>query len=150
MILGSGDAGATRNDWISFARLVSPLHKTLDRFDRDSGQFEGLLRTRAGADGSLFGNLKINGSLSGNAIRYRYVEGTGGSASVRIADISTQELVPGVHLILRQLMQILLFRQRQKFLTVLELVLQQVVNLNLEHKQQVCLVQDFKQLSYHK
>ena len=92
MILGSGDAGATRNDWISFARLVSPLHKTLDRFDKDSGQFEGLLRTRAGADGSLFGNLKINGSLSGNAIRYRYVEGTGGSASVRIADISTSRV----------------------------------------------------------
>ena len=92
VILGSGDAGATRNDWISFARLVSPLHKTLDRFDKDSAQFEGLLRTRAGADGSLFGNLKINGSLSGNAIRYRYVEGTGGSSSVRIADISTSRV----------------------------------------------------------
>lgn len=92
VILGSGDAGATRNDWVSFARLVSPLHKTLDRFDKDSGQFDGLLKTRAGADGSLFGNLKINGSLSGNAIRYRYIEGTGGTASVRIADISTSRV----------------------------------------------------------
>ena len=53
------------------------------------------MRTRAGADGSLFGSLKINGSLSGNAIRYRYVEGTGGSASVRIADISTSRVSAG-------------------------------------------------------
>lgn len=89
IILGSSDAGATRNDWISFSRLVDPLHKTLDRLNRDSGQFNGLLLERAGTDGSLFGNLKINGSLSGNAIRYRYVDGTGSGATIKIADIST-------------------------------------------------------------
>ena len=89
VILGSSDAGATRNDWISFSRLVDPLYKTLDRLFRDSGTFIGLLNERAGTDGSLFGNLKINGSLSGNAIRYRYVDGTGGSATIKIADIST-------------------------------------------------------------
>lgn len=89
VILGSSDAGATRNDWVSFSRLVDPLHKTLDRLSRDSGQFNTLLLDRAGTDGSLFGNLKINGSLSGNAIRYRYVDGTGGSATIKIADIST-------------------------------------------------------------
>ena len=89
VILGSSDAGATRNDWVSFSRLVDPLHKTLDRLSKDSGQFNTLLLDRAGTDGSLFGNLKINGSLSGNAIRYRYVDGTGGSATIKIADIST-------------------------------------------------------------
>ena len=89
IILGSSDAGATRNDWISFSRLVDPLHKTLDRLRNDSGQFNGLLLERAGTDGSLFGNLKINGSLSGNAIRYRYVDGTGSGATIKIADIST-------------------------------------------------------------
>jgi hypothetical protein len=89
VILGSSDAGATRNDWISFSRLVDPLYKTLDRLFRDSNTFSGLLNERAGTDGSLFGNLKINGSLSGNAIRYRYVDGTGGSATIKIADIST-------------------------------------------------------------
>ena len=92
IILGSSNAGAKRSDWTSFSRLVSPLHKTLDRFNRDTEQFSGLLLSRAGTDGTLFGNLKINGSLSGNAIRYRYVEGVGNSATVKIADISTSRI----------------------------------------------------------
>ena len=92
IILGSSDAGAKRSDWTSFSRLVSPLHETLDRFNRDSGTFSSLLLSRAGTEGSLFGNLKINGSLSGNAIRYRYVEGVGNSATVKIADISTSRI----------------------------------------------------------
>ena len=31
-----------------------------------------ILLNRAGTDQTLFGNLDINGSLSGSAIRYRY------------------------------------------------------------------------------
>ena len=39
-----------------------------------------------------FGNLDINGRISGNAIRYRYIDGTGSGASVKIADISTSRV----------------------------------------------------------
>ena len=93
IILGSQESGATISDWRSFSRLSEPLHKTLDRFSRDGGQFSGLLADRAGADGSLFGNLKINGSLSGNAIRYRYIKGLGtGTRTVAFADISTSRI----------------------------------------------------------
>ena len=93
VILGSSDAGANRSDWISFSRLHDPLHKTLDRFNRDSSNYNGILLDRAGADGVLFGNLKINGSLSGNAIRYRYVKGLGtNTREIGIADISTSRI----------------------------------------------------------
>ena len=93
IILGSKDAGATISDWRSFSRLTDPLHKTLDRFSGDSGQFPGLLADRAGTDGSMFGNLKINGSLSGNAIRYRYIKGLGtNTRTVAFADISTSRI----------------------------------------------------------
>ena len=92
VIGGSMDQGATRHDWISFSRLSVPLHKTLDRYDKDSSQYIGVLNERAGTDSSLFGNLSINGALSGNAIRYRFLDGTGNSTAVRIADISTSRV----------------------------------------------------------
>tara|TARA_B100000925_G_scaffold27489_1_gene18390 strand:- start:4784 stop:7306 length:2523 start_codon:yes stop_codon:yes gene_type:complete len=93
IILGSQESGAQISDWRSFSRLIDPLHETLDRLNRDSGQFSGLLADRAGADGSLFGNLKINGSISGNAIRYRYIKGLGtNTRTVSFADISTSRI----------------------------------------------------------
>jgi len=60
IILGSASAGVTISDWRSLSGLTDPLHKTLDRFNRDSGQFPGLLADRAGTDGSLFGNLLLS------------------------------------------------------------------------------------------
>ena len=92
IIFGSQAAGAQLTDWRSFSRLVEPLHETLDRFARDSTIFNSLVSLRAGADGALFGNLKINGAISGSAIRYRYIEGTGASAPVKFADISTSRV----------------------------------------------------------
>ena len=93
IILGSQEAGAQISDWRSFTRLTDPLHETLDRLNQDSRQFSGLLAARAGTDGSLFGNLKINGSLSGNAIRYRYIKGLGtNTRTVSFADISTSRI----------------------------------------------------------
>jgi len=93
VILGSQNAGATISDWRSLSGLTDPLHKTLDRLYNDSGQFPGLLADRAGTDGVLFGNLKINGSISGNAIRYRYIKGLGtGTRTVAFADISTSRI----------------------------------------------------------
>ena len=92
IIAGSKNAGATLDDWRSFSRLENPIYKTLDRFNKDALTFADLLATRAGVVGTLFGNLKINGSLSGSAIRYRYLDGVGSSAEIKFADISTSRI----------------------------------------------------------
>ena len=92
VIRGTSNAGATRNDFISFSRLSQPIYKILDRYSSDSGTYLDILSGKAGTDSTLFGNLNINGGLSGNAIRYRYVDGTGSSAVVKIADISTSRV----------------------------------------------------------
>lgn len=92
IIRGSQNAGATSGDWISFSRLIDPLYRTLDRYKTDSEAYGTLLDTRAGTERTLFGNLNINGILSGNAVRYRYLDGTGSGATVRIADISTSRV----------------------------------------------------------
>jgi len=92
IIRGSQNAGATSGDWISFSRLIDPLYRTLDRYKTDSEAYEALLDTRAGIERTLFGNLNINGILSGNAVRYRYLDGTGPSATVKLADISTSRV----------------------------------------------------------
>ena len=80
------------DDFRSLSRLTTPIWKTLDRFSSDSSQYGSLLINRAGTDNVLFGGLKINGKLSGAAIRYRYLEGSGGSAVTKIADISTSRV----------------------------------------------------------
>ena len=92
VIRGSFNAGATRNDFMSLSRLSQPIYKTLDRFYYDSLSYLDILSNKAGTDTTLFGNLNINGGLSGNAIRYRYVDGSGSSAVVKIADISTSRV----------------------------------------------------------
>jgi hypothetical protein len=92
VIRGSQNAGATRGDWISLSRLTNPLYKTLDRFYYDSQLYSSILDSKAGTNRTLFGNIVLNGALSGNAIRYRYLDGTGPSATVKIADISTSRV----------------------------------------------------------
>ena len=93
IIRGSSDAGATRRDWVSFSRLKQPIHKAITRFQQESGQYPTILGNRAGTDNILFGNLTINGALSGNAIRYRYIKGLGtDSRTIGIADISTSRV----------------------------------------------------------
>ncbi len=90
IIRGSSNAAMSRFDWISFSRLKSPIYKTLDRFSNESGRFVSILLNRAGTDQTLFGNLDINGSLSGSAIRYRYRDFN--QNNFRIADISTSRV----------------------------------------------------------
>ena len=92
VIRGTSNAGATRNDFVSFSRLSQPIYKILDRYQSDSGTYLDILSGKAGTDSTLFGNLNINGGLSGNAIRFRYVDGTGPSAVIKIADISTSRV----------------------------------------------------------
>ena len=99
IIKGSTNAGMSRFDWVSFSRLKTPIYRTLDRFNRESETFNSILLQRAGTDQTLFGNLDINGSLSGTAIRYRYRDfnqsisvGNFSSPAYRIADISTSRV----------------------------------------------------------
>ena len=81
IIFGSSQESVTSNDFRSLSRLDQPLYKKLDRLYSDSSQFTPILEKRAGVDNLLFGNLNINGRLSGSAIRYRYVECNGNSAT---------------------------------------------------------------------
>jgi len=92
IIFESSSVPTTSNDFRSLSRLKQPLYKRLDRFNNDSSQFTSILEKRAGTNGLLFGNLNINGRLSGSAIRYRYVDGSGNSATKKIADISTSRV----------------------------------------------------------
>jgi Leucine-rich repeat (LRR) protein len=92
IIRGSQNEGASIGDWISLSRLNTPIYKSLDIYVRESSSYSGILDTKAGIEGILFGNLRINGALSGNAVRYRYLDGTGIGATTRIADISTSRV----------------------------------------------------------
>ena len=91
IIRGAVNEGMSRFDWISFSRLNVPLYKTLDRFNRETGAFTSILEKRAGTDQTLFGNLNLNGSISGSAIRYRYID-FDDSNKTKIADISTSRV----------------------------------------------------------
>ena len=98
IIKGSTNAGMSRFDWVSFSRLKNPIYRTLDRFSSESGTFNSILLNRAGTDQTLFGNLDINGSLSGSAIRYRYRDFSQSisignfNTGYKIADISTSRV----------------------------------------------------------
>ena len=89
IIKGSSNAGMSRYDWFSFSRLKQPIYKILSRFEGECRIFDSILLDRAGTDQILFGNLDINGSLSGSSIRYRFLDGTNPG---RLADISTSRV----------------------------------------------------------
>ena len=98
IIKGSTNAGMSRFDWVSFSRLKTPIYRILDRLNKESNTFTGILINRAGTDQTLFGNLDINGSLSGTAIRYRYRDFSQSisignfNTGYKIADISTSRV----------------------------------------------------------
>lgn len=91
IIKGSSNAGMSRFDWFSFSRLEKPIYKNLSRFFSESGVFNSVLLDRAGTDQTLFGNLDINGSLSGSSIRYRFLD-TVTLNPGKLADISTSRV----------------------------------------------------------
>ena len=96
IIRGSANANVERLDWISLSRLKQPVHKAVTRFVGETGQYQSVLNNRAGIDNILFGNLTVNGALSGNAVRYRYIKGlndpNASSRSIGFADISTSRV----------------------------------------------------------
>lgn len=92
IIRGSSNAGASIGDWISLSRLSKPIYKTLDRFYQETSIYSATLSGKASVNIPLFGNLQINGRLSGKSIRYRYVDGSGSGATIRFADISTSRV----------------------------------------------------------
>ena len=91
IIKGSADGGMNRYDWYSFSRLKKPIYKNLTRFLGESSIFTSILTNRAGTDQTLFGNLDINGSLSGSAIRYRFLDRITDNPG-KLADISTSRV----------------------------------------------------------
>ena len=97
VIRGSANANVERLDWISLSRLKQPIHKAVTRFQFETTQYPTVLEQRAGIDNILFGNLVINGALSGNAVRYRYIknlnnETPGVTREIGFADISTSRV----------------------------------------------------------
>ena len=91
VIRGSADAGMSQSDWRSFHRLSVPIVKTTARYNNESQQYFSILENRSGTNSILFGNLDINGSISGKAIRYNYID-FGDSNKQKIADISTSRV----------------------------------------------------------
>ena len=91
VLRGSANAGMIPNDWRSFSRLSVPLVRTTDRYKNETGLYVNLINNRAGTNSVLFGNLDVNGSISGKAIRYNYVDFSD-SNKVKIADISTSRV----------------------------------------------------------
>ena len=91
VIRGSANEGMIPNDWRSFSRLSIPLVRNTDRFRQESSIYSDLIESRSGTNSILFGNLDINGSISGKAIRYNYVD-FDDSNKVKIADISTSRV----------------------------------------------------------
>ena len=91
VIRGSANAGMIPNDWRSFSRLSVPLVRNVYRYNQESAFYTGLIDSRAGTNSILFGNLDVNGSISGKAIRYNYVD-FDDSNKVKIADISTSRV----------------------------------------------------------
>lgn len=86
----ASEEGATRFDFQALSRLEEDVYRTLDRFQGDTGQYEGILRESPGADIALRGNLNIRGGLGGSAVRYRQVNDTNDGIDFR--DISTSRV----------------------------------------------------------
>lgn len=86
----ASETGATRFDFQALARLEEEVYRTLDRFQGDTNEYEGILRDSAGADITLRGNLNVRGGVGGSAVRFRKVNDTNDGITFR--DISTSRV----------------------------------------------------------
>ena len=85
-----GGASASREDFQAMSRLKEDVYKTIQRYQGDSGQYDGILRTSPGADVGLRGNLSVNGGIGGSAIRYRSLNDS--DSAIQFLDISTSRV----------------------------------------------------------
>jgi Leucine-rich repeat (LRR) protein len=86
----SSETGASRFDFQALSRLEEDVYRTLDRYQGDTSQYEGILRESPGADIALRGNLNVRGGVGGSAVRYRQVNDTNDGIDFR--DISTSRV----------------------------------------------------------
>jgi Leucine-rich repeat (LRR) protein len=86
----ASEEGATRFDLQAISRLKEDVYRTLDRFQGDTGQYEGILRESPGADIALRGNINVRGGVGGSAVRFRKVNDTNDGIDFR--DISTSRV----------------------------------------------------------
>jgi len=86
----SSEEGATRFDFQAISRLEEDVYRTLDRFQGDTGKYEGILQESPGADIALRGNLNVNGGVGGSAIRYRRINDS--NDGIDFLDISTSRV----------------------------------------------------------
>ena len=91
-IIRESSVTVSQTDFVTLSKLDSPLYKTLDRLYRDSNQSYSVIENKAGFDTLLIGNLTVNGKISANSIRFKFVEGSGPSATIKFADISTSRV----------------------------------------------------------
>lgn len=66
--------GATREDLVAISDLNVPLYQTLDRYIGETGRYQQILDDTAGVDTTLRGDLQVNGSIGGSAIRYKFID----------------------------------------------------------------------------
>lgn len=88
IIRGSSET-VSQTDFVTVSGLDVPVYKTLDRLYTDSSQYTEVLSDSAGFDQILRGNLTVNGRISSNSIRFKFVNGSGSSATIKFGDVST-------------------------------------------------------------
>jgi len=91
-IIRESSVTVSQTDFVTLSKLDSPLYKTLDRLYRNSNQSYSVIENKAGFDTLLIGNLTVNGKISANSVRFKFVEGSGPSATIKFADISTSRV----------------------------------------------------------
>ncbi len=91
-IIRESSVTVSQTDFVTVSGLDVPLYKTIDRLWRDSLQYENILNVSSGFDKLLRGNLTVNGRITANAIRFKFVNGSGPSSTIKFGDVSTSRV----------------------------------------------------------
>ena len=91
-IIRESSVNVSQTDFVTISGLDVPLYKTVDRLYKDSLQYKVVLDNSSGFDKLLRGNLTVNGRITSNAIRFKFVNGSGPSATIKFGDVSTSRV----------------------------------------------------------
>lgn len=91
-IIRESSVNVSQTDFVTISGLDIPLYKTIDRLFNDSLQYKIVLDNSSGFDKLLRGNLTVNGRITSNAIRFKFVNGSGPSATIKFGDVSTSRV----------------------------------------------------------